>query len=151
GMTHVEGEPGRGRTVTLTVDAGPRDGVPMAAAPTDMQPIPAAAAAVAPVRLDCRMLLAEDGVDGQRLISFYLRKVGARVVLAENGQEACERVWEAEAAGQPFAVVLMDMQMPVLDGYRATQALRRAGYRRPIIALTAHAMEGERERCLEAG
>ncbi len=151
GMIHVESVPGKGSTFTVTIDPGPLTGVPMVAAPTDMQPLPAAAAAVAPVRLDCRVLLAEDGLDTQRLISFYLRKAGASVVLAENGQEARERAWEAEAVGQPFAVVLMDMQMPVLDGYRATEALRQAGYRRPIIALTAHAMEGERERCLGAG
>src|SRR5204863_374685 len=114
GMIHVESAPGRGRTFTVTIDQGPLTGVPMAAAPTDIQPLPAAAAAVAPVRLDCRVLLAEDGLDTQRLISFYLRKAGASVVLAENGQEARERAWEAEAVGQPFAVGLTDMQMPVL-------------------------------------
>jgi len=150
GTIHVESAPRRGSTFTVTIDPGPLNGVPMLVAPSDMQPIPAAAAA-APVRLDCRVLLAEDLQDNQRLLAFHLRKAGAEVVTAENGEVACARVREAEAAGRPFALVLMDMQMPVLDGYQATAALRRWGYRGTIVALTAHAMEGDRERCLRAG
>jgi CheY-like chemotaxis protein len=98
-----------------------------------------------------RIFLAEDGPDNQHLISLRLRQVGAAVELAENGRIALEMVLSAEASGQPYDLVFMDMQMPEMDGYTATSRLRDAGYRRPIIALTAHAMSGDRERCLAAG
>ncbi|MCA9259363.1 MAG: CHASE domain-containing protein [Planctomycetales bacterium] len=100
---------------------------------------------------DCRVLLAEDGPDNQRLIAHVLRKAGASVELADNGQIALEKTLAAFNAGHPYDVVLMDMQMPVMDGYTSTATLRAAEYNGPIIALTAHAMSGDRERCLEAG
>jgi CheY-like chemotaxis protein len=102
-------------------------------------------------RFSGRVLLAEDGPDNQRLIRSLLSRAGVDVVVVDDGAKAIEQVHAAEAAGEPFDLVLMDMQMPLLDGYGATRALRAAGSRVPIVALTAHAMAGERERCLAAG
>jgi CheY-like chemotaxis protein len=98
-----------------------------------------------------RILLAEDGIDNQRLISFHLRKAGAQVSLAENGLLARDMAINESRRGQPFDMILMDMQMPVMDGYTATTHLRALGYTGRIVALTAHAMNEDRKRCLDAG
>jgi len=107
----------------------------------------------APVSIDlsgCRILLAEDRPENQELDGFVLRKYGAEVKIAANGREAIDSVLAADG-DQPFDAILMDMQMPVLDGYASTRILRKRGYTTPIIALTAHAMIGDREKCLAAG
>jgi two-component system CheB/CheR fusion protein len=143
-------EAGKGSTFRLTIEVGQaangdaRPPRPIAGARTGKAPAPSA-------RLDCRILLAEDGPDNQRLLSFILRTAGAEVVTAENGRVAIDQALAAAAADRPFDLVLMDMQMPVLDGYDATAELRRRGFETPIIAITAHAMAGDREKCLEAG
>lgn len=97
-----------------------------------------------------RVLYAEDGPNNQRLVSFVLNKAGADVALADNGQLAIEAIKIAIGNGYPFDIVLMDMQMPVLDGYEATRQLRNEHHWVPIIALTAHAMDGDCEKCIEA-
>ena len=103
------------------------------------------------LELDCRVLLAEDGPDNQRLISFVLKKAGADVTVAENGQIALDHALAARNDGAPFHVILMDMQMPVLDGYQATIQLRQNGYSGSIVALTAHAMTHDCQKCLDVG
>lgn len=98
-----------------------------------------------------RVLLAEDGQDNQRLISTLLRRAGAVVTVAENGQIAFDLATGATRESKPFDLIFMDMQMPVLDGYSATLKLRQHGYAGPVIALTAHAMSNDRQKCLDAG
>ncbi|MBL8749722.1 MAG: response regulator [Planctomycetes bacterium] len=96
-----------------------------------------------------RILLADDGVDNRRLVAHHLVHCGAEVVTAENGRDAVASLL-GDAAPR-FDLVLMDMQMPELDGYRATHLLRERGWAAPIVALTANAMSTDRERCLQAG
>ena len=162
GTITVTSTPGIGSKFSVTVETGPLQGVEMldrleevTSARTEIKrmTIPAA------TRLHGRILLAEDGPDNQRLICFLLKKAGAEVTVVENGQVALDKITQRISrtdGGQdrdekPFDVILMDMQMPVLDGYEATRRLRQMGYTGPIIALTAHAMSTDREKCLRAG
>ncbi|MEZ6242264.1 MAG: ATP-binding protein [Phycisphaerales bacterium] len=96
---------------------------------------------------DVRILVVEDGEDNQRLIKHFLTKSGAAVETALDGVEAIAKI----SSLGTFDLVLMDMQMPNMDGYEATRRLRESGYDAPIVALTAHAMSDDRERCLAAG
>lgn len=95
----------------------------------------------------CRVLLAEDNRTNQKVALALLKKMGCETVLAENGFEVLARV---RAEGH-FDVILMDCQMPEMDGYEATRRLRASGVQTPIVALTAAAMNGERDECLRAG
>ena len=156
GDLEVETQPGAGSRFAIWHPMGPLEGV---ATDSDAQARlnalldggSAAAATQAPAEFDARILLAEDGPDNQRLIKRILTRAGADVTVAENGQVAVEQIRAAIDAGAPFDAVLMDMQMPVMDGYEATRALREDGLEMPIIALTAHAMAGDRDKCIAAG
>ena len=102
-------------------------------------------------RVSGSVLVAEDSKDNQRLITFLLRHFGLDFTIAENGAIALELARSAVEAGRPFDLVLMDVGMPVMDGLQSTHAMRSEGMTMPIVALTAHAMAGDRERCLSAG
>lgn len=103
------------------------------------------------VNLKCRVLLADDRRDVRHIAQHFLTSAGATVVTAEDGAQALAEVDRADADGQPFDVVVMDMQMPTVDGYSAVAQLRARGQQMPIIALTADAMQGDREKALDAG
>jgi CheY-like chemotaxis protein/HPt (histidine-containing phosphotransfer) domain-containing protein/anti-sigma regulatory factor (Ser/Thr protein kinase) len=101
---------------------------------------------VEPGSLAGHVLLAEDSVDVQNLVAMYIRNTGAMVTIVDNGQQAVDK-----ALSTGFDLILMDMQMPVMDGLEAIMWLRKAGYKKPIVALTANAMKEDRERCEAAG
>jgi PAS domain S-box-containing protein len=105
----------------------------------------------AAVTLRGKVLLAEDGYDNQQLIAFHLRKAGAQVEIADNGRIALEMLERAARQGQPFDLLLTDIQMPEMDGYTLARNLRERGNDIPIIAITAHAMAEDCKRCLDAG
>jgi signal transduction histidine kinase/HPt (histidine-containing phosphotransfer) domain-containing protein/ActR/RegA family two-component response regulator len=148
GRIEVRSELDRGSVFTVTLDTGSLQGVELLE--------PAAADALAATRPRdnsvavslpaTRVLLVEDGAINRKLISLILSRAGVKVMTAENGQIAVELV-----AQHPFDAILMDMQMPVMDGYTAAAHIRQQGRDMPIIALTAHAMKGDEEKCRAAG
>jgi signal transduction histidine kinase/CheY-like chemotaxis protein len=152
----VESAPGKGSSFTVTVPTGSLDGVRMLENPSEIQ-FHSGKDASSDARRDAmllggrRLLLAEDGPDNQRFISLILKRVGVDVTVVENGRAAVESAIASRDAGSPFDLILMDMQMPVLDGYQATQMLRVKNWSGPIVALTAHAMTEDRQNCLDAG
>ncbi len=141
GTVRVESSPGIGSTFHATISVqGASEGD--LASPASQAPAEANRSLAG-----LRILLVEDGPDNQRLISHHLTRAGASVDLAENGEAGITRV---QGSGG-YDVILMDMQMPVMDGYEASRRLRGEGYRGPIIALTAHAIAGDRDKCIGAG
>jgi PAS domain S-box-containing protein len=150
----VESRHGEGTVFTARVATGDLSGVAIeeCARESSMEAPPATLErrqpTAAPLR-GLRVLLVEDGLDNQRLISLHLGRAGAAVDVLSNGDLAVQRLMFEN--GPSYDAVLMDMQMPVMDGYTATAKLRSMGYTAKIVALTAHAMAGDRQKCLQAG
>jgi CheY-like chemotaxis protein/HPt (histidine-containing phosphotransfer) domain-containing protein len=144
----VESKPGHGSRFTLSFDVGNIDCLRLVAPADVIASSSASSAAGAPQKVlpSVNVLLVEDGDTNRKLIKLLLERAGAKVATAENGEIGCRM-----ALDQPFDVILMDMQMPVLDGYSATRRLRDSGQIVPIIALTANAMSSDRQECLDAG
>ena len=145
GDLRVESTVGQGSTFRFTVRMGVQDGTCPMPPHEVMAPSPSG-----PPARPLRILLAEDNLINQKVSLWALENAGHQVSVANNGREAVSAL-----DGDPFDLVLMDVQMPEMDGLEATatirQAERRTGRHVPIIALTAHAMKGDRERFLAAG
>jgi PAS domain S-box-containing protein len=148
GQLRVLSQPGQGATFEVALTMGLAPSVP--------EPRPAPTARAGPAAVDpgaaLRVLLVEDHPVNQKLATHLLQRWGHRVTLAQNGQEALDAV----GSGQDFDLLLMDMQMPLMDGIEATRQIRaleaQRGWRAvPIIAMTANAMQGDRDECLAAG
>ncbi len=148
GDVHVQSVPGEGSTFSLTIPTGSledvekivlstSDGVGRRKKEKTTREVDLAGVEV---------LLVEDGSTNRKLISLALRRVGGNVTEAENG-----KIGSDLALAGTFDVILMDMQMPVMDGYTAARLLREKKVTLPIIALTAHAMKGDQKKCEEAG
>jgi signal transduction histidine kinase len=151
GEITVQSERGQGTLFGVTLPTRATAQVAESRVPDAEAPPGSGDLEAAPTNLSGRVLLAEDGPDNQKVIEYFLSRAGLQVEIAEDGRRAYDLALGARDSGNPYDLILMDIDMPVLDGYRATSMLRKAGFTQPIIALTAHALSGERERCLQAG
>jgi PAS domain S-box-containing protein len=143
----VASELGMGSVFTVTIDPGPLEGVAMIRPNSDDLESHVDEVEHLEIRLpDLRVLLVDDGEENRELMSLILAEAGAKFATATNGIEAIQLATE-----QSWDVILMDMQMPLMDGYTATRLLRQRGYDKPIVALTAHAMQHAEQECLDAG
>ncbi len=147
GKIRVESEPGKGSTFSFTIPMAPASAEERIELSREFRANPGVRCHGSRKR-SLRLLVAEDNVVSQRLVAELLRREGHEVTLAGNGREAVAAVLAGD-----FDVVLMDIQMPAMDGHQATAAIRLAesGRHTPIVAMTAHSMKGDEQKCLEAG
>jgi signal transduction histidine kinase/DNA-binding NarL/FixJ family response regulator len=150
GELTVISSPGAGSTFRLSLPVGAAPAANLTP-PGDLPRLLPAPSLPPPSALNLRILLAEDGPENRDVLPLQLSRAGCTVSTAPDGQAAFDACLAALREGRPFDVVLMDMQMPVMDGYTATARLRAAGYTRPIVALTANAMREDAHRCTLAG
>ena len=147
GDVAVSSEKGKGSTFEFTISIGDIDPLTMATSMRDMQDELIEPQERLPANsLSGHVLVVEDSPDNQDLIAKYLAKAGATVEVVDNGLQAVQK-----ASADHYDLILMDVQMPVMDGLTATKQLRDAGYAKPIVTLTANAMKEDRDRCLAAG
>lgn len=147
----ADSTPGKGSTFVATVKTGDISKSPTITSFENLLTDPAefieAPQAIAKQNIsDFKVLLVEDSLDNQLLVQNFLEMEGVTVDLASDGEEGMEK-----AKNGDHDLVIMDIQMPVIDGYTATANLRQHGYKKPIVAFTAHAFEDEKERCLKIG
>jgi signal transduction histidine kinase/CheY-like chemotaxis protein/HPt (histidine-containing phosphotransfer) domain-containing protein len=147
GTLIVESVPDVGSCFTLTISTGLLNNVEMLATCPDFEHLDTVQnRQKKQLYLRGRVLLTEDNQDNQRLVSLILKRMGVEYEIANNGKEAI-----AKAGNEHFDVILMDVQMPIMDGLTATSLLRQQGYTGPIVALTANAMRQEKQDCYDAG
>jgi PAS domain S-box-containing protein len=151
GRLTVSSELGEGSTFTLILPAGSLpESSRRPACPVAVRESEGFSGEELPV-MQGRILLAEDDPDIQFVVAQFLQLMKLQVDIAQDGRVACQMAQRSQAETAPYDLILMDIQMPDMDGYEATRYLRRHGWQGPIVALTAHAMLGDRERCLAEG
>ncbi len=150
GKISVRSQPGGGSVFEFTLPADEADEVWNSESGSGLHKLLERPLAETPY-LGGRVLIAEDNESISKFLAYRLGKSGSEVAIAQDGQEALDLALASHRSGKPFDWVLMDLQMPKLDGFEATRQLRREGYRGPIIALTAYANNEHKEECLRFG
>jgi len=151
GTIGVESAPGQGSTFSFSVPTGSLEGITLVDGRTRGKPRNVPPPLPQRSLLGARILLVDDRRDVRHLMQTYLDDAGAQVDCAGDGLAALDEFERGRAEGHEPDVIVLDMQMPTLDGYQTARRLREWGFTGPIVALTAAAMKGDRERCLAAG
>jgi len=150
GSVSLESELDKGSTFRVTIPVDAATTVQVADSRSSVLALAQSSNSIAASLLGRRVLVVDDRQEIRGLVAHYIREAGGRPEMAINGESAIE-ILEAAAGSEPFDAVVLDIQMPSVDGFETTRRLRARGFQTPIIALTAAAMVGDREKCLLAG